>query len=274
MCPVGLIYLHFEISPRQHLQSDLAERMRQAKHEESENQWPSAVSTYDAMLASIVDFSSMMQKKNIPSDAHNPATATPTTGLTEKQRIEITIKLARAKALTNVAQISESINLLENLLAELNRKKINDALTDEVRNNLAIIEYYIAWHMRIEGYNRSTWIAETETSRQLFKLLATQAELDGNTEHATELKKNLHAVIRLEQMDLPTLRALPLPELGAGKGEKFVGRKREEQKKKGTGSGEGEGEGKKGDQKSKPKGNKPSDSRKAGSRNFTPQPGS
>jgi hypothetical protein len=74
---------------------------------------------------------------------------------------------------------------------------------------LASAQYYAGWLMRLEGATTQEWLAETEQSRQNFRLLAEQTEKD--TVISEGYRKNLEAVIRLERMDLSELQGLPLP---------------------------------------------------------------
>jgi hypothetical protein len=65
--------------------------------------------------------------------------------------------------------------------------------------------------MRLEGATNAEWMAETESSRQHFRLLSENAQKPGDPTLASDFQKNLEAVIRLELMDLSELKALPLP---------------------------------------------------------------
>jgi len=99
--------------------------------------------------------------------------------------------------------------------------------------------------MRLEGMLRSDWLPELESSRQIFKYLANKQILANQPKLALDFQKNLEAVIRLEQMDLPTLRKMKMPKKGAGEGESQAGKKRKKGKKKGKKKGEKQGKGKK-----------------------------
>ena len=54
-------------------------------------------------------------------------------------------------------------------------------------------------------------MAESESSRQHFRLLSENSLQQSDARVATDFQKNLEAVIRLERMDLSVLKALPLP---------------------------------------------------------------
>jgi hypothetical protein len=96
------------------------------------------------------------------------------------------------------------------LLADA-QKSSRRPLVREIRANLASAEYYAGWLMRLEGAATEEWMAETESARQHFRLLAEQAQQHGAKALATDYQKNLEAVIRLELMDLSELKGLPLP---------------------------------------------------------------
>ncbi len=83
-------------------------------------------------------------------------------------------------------------------------------LIDQATDELARSSYYAAWIMRLEGAAADEWKPEAERARQQFRLLAERAE-DGKSQDAALFKRNLEATIRLEQMDLNTLLAKPLP---------------------------------------------------------------
>ena len=70
--------------------------------------------------------------------------------------------------------------------------------------------YYAAWMMRLEGATTEEWMTEAENARQQFRLLAEECT-DRSSQNYTAASENVEAVIRIEQMDLSTLMARPLP---------------------------------------------------------------
>lgn len=83
------------------------------------------------------------------------------------------------------------------LLADAQKSGVDAVLTGEIHSSLATAT--------------EEWMAETESSRQHFRLLAEQTKQDGLASLATDQQKNLEAVIRLELMDLSELKGLALP---------------------------------------------------------------
>ena len=83
-------------------------------------------------------------------------------------------------------------------------------LVEQATDELARSSYYAAWIMRLEGAAPDEWKPEAERARQQYRLLAERAA-DGNAADAGLFQRNLEATIRLEQMDLSTLLARPLP---------------------------------------------------------------
>jgi hypothetical protein len=95
-----------------------------------------------------------------------------------------------------------------------------EAIVEQATDELARSSYYAAWIMRLEGAAPDEWKPEAERARQQYRLLAERAEsrlslressAGGDAADAGLFKRNLEATIRLEQMDLSTLLARPLP---------------------------------------------------------------
>src|SRR5262249_46618969 len=127
------------------------------------------------------------------------------------------IRLAAAKARMFSGELPEAKADMEGLLADAQKNSADASLVREIRANLASAEYYAGWLMRLEGAATEEWMAETESSRQHFRLLAEQAQSQRTAgpqtvaSLATDHQKNLESVIRLELMDLSELKGLPLP---------------------------------------------------------------
>ncbi|MBK7405175.1 MAG: hypothetical protein IPJ41_11225 [Phycisphaerales bacterium] len=119
------------------------------------------------------------------------------------------LALSEAKARVRAGQLVEGQDQLENLLdAELTRPSPDAGMVRQLRHELGTTAYWGAWLMRLDGATPDEWLLEAETSRQHFRLLAEDALAPSEADTS---KKNVEAVIRLEQMDLSELRALPLP---------------------------------------------------------------
>jgi len=83
------------------------------------------------------------------------------------------------------------------------------------RESLGTDAYFSGWLMRLDGAAPDEWKPETEKARQQYPLLAESAPAT----KPTPSRKDVEAVIRLEQMDLSELQGLPahqelLPVLG------------------------------------------------------------
>jgi hypothetical protein len=129
--------------------------------------------------------------------------------LPPEQRAE-RVKLALREARANVyaGNLIEGSDALETLIAEEEAQpKPDAAMVREARHALGEAGYFTAWLMRLGGAAAEEWKPETERSRQQYRLLAESATSDD----AETFKKNVEQVIRLEQMDLSELKALPLP---------------------------------------------------------------
>jgi hypothetical protein len=129
----------------------------------------------------------------------------------EDQKTCYQLRLSKANARICTGELPEAKADLEVLLDDVQKNSAPAALVNEIRANLASAEYYAGWLMRLEGAATEEWMAETESARQHFRLLAEQTQAHGTRTLATDFQKNLEAVIRLELMDLSELQGLPLP---------------------------------------------------------------
>jgi hypothetical protein len=229
LCPIAFLYFHFTLGVRCNFENEVNQKLQACEEYETQNRWDEAIKKYDDVLLLISNFIQDEKKKS--EEKKKTVFTENEKEISRAKRLEIQVMLARAKALTNAKQISESANILGDILSYFNSKGVDDSLTDEVRNNLAICQYYIAWHMRLEGMLRSDWFPELESSRQIFKYLAEKKRDSEDSELSLDFQKNLEAVIRMERMDLPTLRKMKLPKKGAGKGEQGAGQKSKKTKK-------------------------------------------
>ena len=145
-----------------------------------------------------------------------------------------TLRLAKAKAMMQSSQLPEAnVELLA-----LNEELAADPSTDpkllaDARDALANSQYYVTWLLRLEGEGPDAWEPEIESSRQIYKLLAENAEASGDTVNAARHREDLEASIRLARMDLSELQSKNLPKQCKGccsckKPGKKVGQKKRE----------------------------------------------
>ncbi len=261
IAPVAFLYFHFQWGPKFLFEQEIAKRLSHAQSLEQEQNWKGAIKQYNDILTLIRQSILDDQKQQLQTNSNNNQAPTKQdNSLTNKELLETHIELMRAKAMTNTQQLTNATNLLEQLIANLDQHQHTGTLTDEVRCNLAICQYYITWHMRTEGMLRSDWLPEIESSRQIFKFLANKYAAANLQQQAQDMQKNLEAAIRLKHMALPSLKAMQLPDKGAGKGERQAG-----QKRKADRSNKKNKQQDKGDAKGKSKSNRPgqpNDSRK------------
>lgn len=119
------------------------------------------------------------------------------------------LSIEEAKARVEAGEFIEGAQRFEQLIAEQEAAGEPDrAVMEELRAELGEVAYLTAWVMRIEGASADEWKPETEKARQQFRLLAETVDDAASVDAHT---KNLEAAIRLEQMDLSELLALPLP---------------------------------------------------------------
>lgn len=122
------------------------------------------------------------------------------------------IRLEKAKAEMYLSKLPEVRGELEELVDEMVADPSADPKTlAGARNALANARYYATWLMRLEGAPREEWEREIEGSRQIYRLLAEDAERAGDVEVAQRSREDLEAAIKLERMDIGELQGLPLP---------------------------------------------------------------
>jgi hypothetical protein len=181
---VAILGLHYGPGQRQLARDLSGDRLRAAEAAADDEKWNRAAELYEQAINAL------------PDEDRN-----------QRNRLE----LAQARARINAGQMIEGQEQLEKLLDRLSSEPQADVeLKTSVAHELATTGYYIAWLMRLEGATAEEWKPEAERARQQFRLLAEEATSAGDGQ-AEAFRKNLEAAIRLEQMDLDTLKAKPLP---------------------------------------------------------------
>ncbi len=131
---------------------------------------------------------------------------------TEKKAEGRRIRLERAKVQMMARKLPTAHQDLQGLVDELKDDPSADAeVLAEARSALATSQYYMTWLMRLEGQPKDLWEPEIEAARQTYKLLAEQAEGQGDAALAKKNLEDLESAIRLARMDLSDLQGLPLP---------------------------------------------------------------
>jgi hypothetical protein len=90
--------------------------------------------------------------------------------------------------------------------------------------------------MRLEGEPKDLWEPEIEAARQGYRLLAEQAEINGDADAAKKHRQDLESSIRLARMELSELQGLSLPSQCKG----CCSGKCRGRSNKGKGNGEGQ----------------------------------
>jgi hypothetical protein len=121
------------------------------------------------------------------------------------------IRLERAKAQMQASQLPAAHTELKTLCDELQADPGDGKLLAEVRSARAQAEYYMTWLMRLEGLPQDVWEPEIESARQNYRLLAEQADRQGDVAAGEQSRKDLEAAVRLARMDLSELQGLSLP---------------------------------------------------------------
>ncbi len=185
LVPLVAVAYHFGPGQTQWQLDQAADSVRQAEQLVEQQQFAQAVAAYERALALL------------PEDR--------TKSIRE-------IRLERAKAQTQAAQLPAAREDLRDLVAELAADpQADEQLLGEARSTLANTLYYTTWLMRLEGQPKELWESEIESARQLYRLVAERAEQSGQTEARKHAEQDLEATVRLARLDLKELQGLPLP---------------------------------------------------------------
>ena len=184
LIPIVLLAVHYGPGQKGVARDQAAAKIAAAQKAERAEAWAEAVELYGAALAAL-----------------------PAGNLKDRFKL----RLAQAKARVFAGELPEAMADMETLLGDALKSNADAAPTREVRGALAGAQYYAGWLMRLEGAATEEWMAETESSRQPFRLLAEPSQQTGEPTLAVRHQKNLEALIRLELMDLSDLKGLPLP---------------------------------------------------------------
>lgn len=183
MVPVAFAAWYFGPGQDLHARDRSASALEQARAAEEAGEWKQAVEFY------------AQAQDELPADRTDA-----------RQRLE----LAEARATIMGGDMWSGIESLEALLEEVEGE--DEPLAEAVRAELGAQRYFAAWLMRLEGSGVEDWKPEAELARQHFRMLAEQSD----AEAAEAYKRNVEAVVRLEEMDLSELLALPLPKNCSG----------------------------------------------------------
>ena len=121
-------------------------------------------------------------------------------------------RLERDKAWMTEGKLPEASADPQSLVADLQADpKADPQALREARAAYANSQYYMTWLMKLEGLPRDDWEPEIESSRQAFRLLAEQAERDGDAAGVERNREDLESAIRLARMEPGELQGLALP---------------------------------------------------------------
>lgn len=185
LVPAVVAAYHYGPGQERLLLDDAAGHLRRADAHVAANEWGAACDSYEAALAAI------------PADNVDAIRR---------------VRLERAKSQMLAAQLPEAYDDLAALADELSAEKNPPGeLVAGTHGAMAGAQYYMTWLMRLEGRPRDEWEPVIESSRQYYRLLAENAEAQGDAVAGAEHREDLEAAIRLARMDLADLQALPLP---------------------------------------------------------------
>jgi hypothetical protein len=207
LVPVAAAAVHYGPAKPLEARDDAARHIRSAEAAAAAEKWEDAAAEYAAARVALP----------------------PTAERTERTRLSI----MEAKMRIEGGDFVEGESALENILADEQAAPDGDAaLAEQARNELGTVQYLTAWMMRLEGAGADEWKPVAEDSRQNFRLMAESGGSDAEAQ-----KKNVEAVIRLEQMDLTELQALPFPKKCCGNCKGCCQGKRNQRLSQGKGKG-------------------------------------
>ena len=120
------------------------------------------------------------------------------------------IRLQRAKAQINNAQLPAAHSELKSLVADMTSDKAADkAVLEDAQSTLANSQFYMTWLMRLEGLSRDQWQPEIDAAQATYRMLAEKN--DSDSDQFTTYREDLESTIKLARMDLGELQGLPLP---------------------------------------------------------------
>ena len=98
------------------------------------------------------------------------------------------LRLERAKAQMNISELPSANSSLKGLVEEMTHDEEADpSLLADAREAYASSQYFMTWLMRLEGAAREVWEPEIDIARQLYKLLAEQADERGDDDRFAPL---------------------------------------------------------------------------------------
>lgn len=189
LLPIGAWAYH-EGPGQEGVQLDAAESvLAEARDAVAEEDWAAAIEHYEKALEEL-----------------------PELDTAERRASERRIRLSRAKAMLQGAELIEARQELIDMLEEFEgNEEVATELLDETREAYANAQYYYTWLMRVEGYTREDWEPEIEESRQTYRLLAERARDRSLDAKADAYLESLEAAVQLARLDLDELQGLPLP---------------------------------------------------------------
>jgi hypothetical protein len=185
MIPVGVAAYHYGPGQEQLLLDEAGRNLAEADRHVAAKEYAEAVEKFDEALRVL------------------PA------GRTREAR---GIRVERAKAQMLARKLPEAHEDLKAVVEEMTADKSADPkLLSEAQSALASSRYYMTWLMRLEGMPRDAWEPEIEAARQTYRMLAEEAESQGDNTLAGQCRHDVESAIRLARMDLSELQGLPLP---------------------------------------------------------------
>jgi hypothetical protein len=182
LVPVGFGAYHYGPGQEKLRIDDVSQVLAEADHQASVDDWAGAAKLYEDAIG------------NLPADH-----------LAEVRRI----RLERDKAWMNAKKLPEANADLTALVAELQSDpKADPKVLTGARQAMANAQYYTTWLMKLEGLGRDEWEPQIESARQLYRLLAEQAD---NKDDAASSREDLESTIRLARMEPGDLQGWSIP---------------------------------------------------------------
>lgn len=185
LAPVGALAFHMGPGQKHLKLNEASQLVAEADSAANAEEWGDAQAKYEAALDALPENATDLKNR---------------------------LLLQKAKMQLMNKQLPKAHSDLKSLVDDLSADdKADPELLADAQATLANARYYITWLMRIEGKPSEVWQKEIESAEQTYRMLARQAEENGDEVAFASYQQDLESSIRLARMDLGELQGVPLP---------------------------------------------------------------
>ena len=185
LVPVGAVAYHYGPGQSKLKLDQVSELIRNANQLSETKDWTAAQKEFEKALGLLPDDQTEMRRE---------------------------LRLEICKIQVENKQLPTAREDLSSLVSEVEAdSNCNPQFVADARSALASSQYYMTWLMRLEGQPREKWEPEIDAAQQNYRLLAEQANNNGDQPTLKIRQEDLESAVRLARMDLGELQGLPLP---------------------------------------------------------------